>query len=241
MIRSLWRAVAPFGAVVATCLFLSACATTSYETSFNACDNQAELCYRGCESQIREAGYVACQSRCKAEIDRCFARAYDAYRYARSSYATTVIVNPWYGRYGIWAPAYGYRFSSLRYNRYGYRRAFRAPRYVPPRRGPRYVPPRRGPRYAPPRRGRRYVPPRRGRRYAPPRRGRGYVPPRRGRRAVPPRVRRGPPPRARRDQRPPPRSSPPRSRPPRSSPPPARARPASPSRPSGPSEPRKEP
>lgn len=107
---------------------VSGCVTYPYETSFSACDNAAGLCYRACEDYRDTPDYGRCHADCEFSADRCFASAYEPYRY---SYGYS---SPWYGNYGSWYPNSGYAFSFGYYN-YDYygRDRYRRHRYHPPR------------------------------------------------------------------------------------------------------------
>lgn len=102
-------------------LFLASCVTYPYETGFTSCEREANACYRLCEDIPDEGGYVACQSHCDRDIDRCFDQAYSPYSnsYYYGSYGYP---SPWYGRYGSWYPNSGYYLSFNYYDRYGYRK-----------------------------------------------------------------------------------------------------------------------
>jgi hypothetical protein len=143
-------------------LFLSSCVTTPYETAFNACEAEADRCYRICEDIPDERGYIQCQSHCDSTANRCFDQARLAYQtqyygYGNLGYGPGFGA-PWYGRYGSWYPSYGFFYDYRAFDRYGYRRlrahppGYRLPAYRPP--GGFYQQPR-GPRggYGQPRRG----------------------------------------------------------------------------------------
>ena len=108
-------------------VLLAGCETYGYQTSFLGCDNSAEACYRSCDRYPDESDYRLCQDDCEVEINQCFSRAYDSYRYA--SY-NTALVDPWYGRWGVWYPTAGYFFSVDVHNRFGHRRPYAGPRGV---------------------------------------------------------------------------------------------------------------
>ena len=109
-------------------LLLAGCVTYPYETAFSSCEREANACYRLCEEIPDEGGYVACQSHCDRDIDRCFDTAYSPYRSGYysgySSYSS-----PWYGRYGTWYPDSGFFLSLNFYDRYGYRARRHPPKY----------------------------------------------------------------------------------------------------------------
>jgi len=96
---------------------IGGCATYPYATSFAACDSQAGACYRDCESYADTPDYTACHQSCEAEVDQCFASAYEPYRYAGASDGYG---SPWYGRHGSWYPGSGYVVSLSVFNSYGY-------------------------------------------------------------------------------------------------------------------------
>lgn len=111
-------------AATAGLLFVASCQTYPYASSFSACDSGAGACYRACEAYADDGdGYAACHADCEYEADRCFANAYEPYRYAGSPYGPTY-VSPWYGSYGAWYPQAGYTISLgyLSSSRYGYSR-----------------------------------------------------------------------------------------------------------------------
>lgn len=111
-------------AATAGLLFVASCQTYPYASSFSACDAGAGACYRACEAYADDGdGYAACHADCEYEADRCFANAYEPYRYAGSPYGPTY-VSPWYGSYGAWYPQAGYTISLgyLSSSRYGYSR-----------------------------------------------------------------------------------------------------------------------
>lgn len=121
-------------------LLLSSCVTYPYDTAFNACEREANDCYRLCEEIPDEGGYVACQAHCDRDIDRCFDTAYAPYSgygyggYGGGGYGYG---SPWYGRYGSWYPNNGYYMSFNYYDRYGYRRKKHPPQdYRPPSNNP---------------------------------------------------------------------------------------------------------
>lgn len=108
-------------------LFLSSCVTYPYQSAFSSCESEANACYRFCEEIPDEGGYIACQSHCDRDIDRCFDQAYSPYSsgYGYGSYGYS---SPWYGRYGSWYPDQGYFLSFNYYDRYGYRKKRYSPR-----------------------------------------------------------------------------------------------------------------
>ncbi|HBS33314.1 MAG TPA: hypothetical protein DEA40_16545, partial [Parvularcula sp.] len=119
-------------------LFLSSCVTTPYESAFNACEAEADRCYRICEDIPDERGYVQCQSHCDGAADRCFDQAADAYQNQYYGYGSYGYGSPYYGRYGSWYPNYGFYYDYSYFDRYGYRRqrahppGYQPPGYRPP-------------------------------------------------------------------------------------------------------------
>jgi hypothetical protein len=112
-------------------LMLSSCVTYPYDSAFNSCEREANACYRLCEDIPDEGGYVACQSHCDRDIDRCFDQAYSPYRsgYGYGGYGSGYgYGSPWYGSYGSWYPDTGYFLSFNYYDRYGYRKQRYRPR-----------------------------------------------------------------------------------------------------------------
>ncbi len=109
------------GGSITGALLLSSCVTYPYQSAFSSCESEANACYRLCEEIPDEGGYLACQSHCDRDIDRCFDQAYSPYSsgYDYSGYGYG---SPWYGRYGSWYPDNGYFLSFNYYDRYGYRK-----------------------------------------------------------------------------------------------------------------------
>ena len=106
-------------------MLIAGCQTYPYASSFSYCDRQAGACYRDCEYYAESPGeYSACHADCEYQADRCFANAYEPYRYAGSPYGPTYVA-PWYGSYGAWYPQTGYVISLGVVNRYGYSRSRR--------------------------------------------------------------------------------------------------------------------
>lgn len=113
------------GGAAAGGLFLASCVTYPYQSAFSSCESEASACYRLCEDIPDEGGYVACQSHCDHDIDRCFDQAYSPYAsgYGYGGYGGGYgYSSPWYGQYGSWYPGSGYYFSYGGYDRYGYRK-----------------------------------------------------------------------------------------------------------------------
>lgn len=107
-------------------LFLASCVTYPYQSAFSSCESEASACYRICEDIPDEGGYVACQSHCDHDIDRCFDQAYSPYAsgygYGSGYGSGYGYSSPWYGQYGSWYPGSGYYLSFNSYDRYGYRK-----------------------------------------------------------------------------------------------------------------------
>ncbi len=103
-------------------LFLASCVTYPYQSAFSSCESEASACYRLCEDIPDEGGYVACQSHCDRDIDRCFDQAYSPYKTGYGYGGGYGYSSPWYGQYGSWYPSSGYFLSFNYYDRYGYRK-----------------------------------------------------------------------------------------------------------------------
>ena len=135
---------------------LAACVSAgdTYTRAYDGCDREAGACYADCRVLEDEARRAACQQRCSASVNRCFAQAREeATRYAGYRSAPDVA---FYGRYGAWDPYIGYRFGphgrrysyrGYAYDRYGYDR-WGYDRYGFDRRGYDYHGYRRRPRGA---------------------------------------------------------------------------------------------
>ncbi|MEK7265786.1 MAG: hypothetical protein AAB227_06775 [Pseudomonadota bacterium] len=110
------------GGAAAGGLFLASCVTYPYQSAFSSCDSEASACYRLCEDIPDEDGYVACQSHCDRDSDRCFDQAYSPYSSGYGYGGGYGYSSPWYGQYGSWYPGGGYYMSYNYYDRYGYRK-----------------------------------------------------------------------------------------------------------------------
>ncbi len=121
------RSIGVWAGALFTLLTLSACETVPdrYLAAYDACDRQVGACYDTCRLERSSTVREACQQRCSAEVNECFARVAERVRYESAWRAQ----RDWafYGRYGAWSPYQGWvygphgrRYSYDPYGRYGY-------------------------------------------------------------------------------------------------------------------------